>query len=72
MKNTYQNGKIVQVRPVRYAYVYRGVFYSSFAKAYAEMIGNGPELYVRSMGMIENGLRREYPGGHIIDQIYIY
>ena len=72
MKNTYQNGKIVSVKPVKNAYVFNGVSYSNIGKAYKEMCKDGPELYVRTMSMIENGVRRVYPGGLFIDQIYIY
>jgi hypothetical protein len=51
MKSTYQNGKIV--KPVKNAYVFNGVSYSNMGKAYKAMIGDNPELYVRSMSMIE-------------------
>ena len=37
MKNTYQNGKIVSVKPVKNAYVFNGVSYSNIGKAYKEM-----------------------------------
>jgi len=73
MKNTYQNGVLTPVNPKRYAYVYRGVLYSSLDKAYNAMNGpNGPEMWVTAMRMIENGVRRCYPGGKFIDQKIIY
>lgn len=55
---------------VRYVWVYRGVYYSSWRKAYDKMNNGGPEPYPRSQKVIENGQRITYPYG-FIDKIYV-